>query len=83
MCPDCQSGSEWLAELDHCERCASEQLSRILGETICRSCGHTPAGARRTDAAPPAQRSAPSSAPGAVGLSAEVAAALDRMFHRR
>jgi hypothetical protein len=39
VCPDCQQGPQWLAELDHCTRCGSEQLARILGETLCRACG--------------------------------------------
>jgi hypothetical protein len=106
VCPDCQQGSQWLAELDHCTRCGSEQLARILGETLCRACGkqggsvESPlAGSATGSVELPEQRVAASGtgapagsavgtgapAGSAVGadLSAEVADALDRIFHRK
>ncbi|HKA67614.1 MAG TPA: hypothetical protein VKG85_00705 [Actinomycetes bacterium] len=114
VCPDCQQGPQWLAELDHCTRCGSEQLARILGETLCRACGKQGAaiGAPVADAAAgspsagsatgpvalPEQRAAasgaaasgsgagtgaPAGAAAGTDLSAEVADALDRIFHRK
>jgi hypothetical protein len=87
VCPDCQHGPEWLAELDHCAYCGSEQLARILGETLCRACGKqgssagSTTGVRGSDGAVelPEQRSES----GSSGLSTEVADALDRIFHRK
>ena len=84
VCPECQRGPEWLAELEHCVRCGSEQLTRVLGETLCRACGRSGAGLvadPRPAAELPEQRAAGVSS--AVGLSAEVADALDRIFHRK
>jgi hypothetical protein len=84
VCPDCQQGSQWLAELDHCSRCGSEQLARILGETLCRACGKQGGSVEL-----PEQRvasggaGAPAGAAVGTDLSAEVAEALDRMFHRK
>jgi len=118
VCPDCQQGAQWLSELDHCTRCGSEQLARILGETLCRSCGKQGAAAGSpalgtaagsSAAGTGAESQAADRATGAVGLpeqrvaaagtgaepgtpatavvgtdlSAEVADALDRIFHRK
>lgn len=41
VCPPCQrERPEWVARVDRCERCGSPRLSAILGEVVCRSCGH-------------------------------------------
>ena len=39
ICPDCQSGADWTADLDRCARCSSVHLVRRLGEVECRDCG--------------------------------------------
>ena len=39
ICPGCQDGADWLAELDRCAACASIRLIRRLGEVECRDCG--------------------------------------------
>lgn len=103
VCPDCQQGPQWLAELDQCSRCGSEQLARILGETLCRACGKQgPAAGSPTAGTAalqvargatgsvelPEQRAAagtatPAAAVAGTDLSAEVADALDRIFHRK
>lgn len=89
VCPDCQHEPAWTTELDHCRRCGSEQLIRVLGETVCRGCGENQGGALLgagldQQVELPEQRvGAGSGPPGAPGLSDEVAAALDRMFHRK
>lgn len=72
ICPDCQRGRDWTAELDRCPACASTMLVRALGETTCRACGATVP----DDAAPvPVQQ-------GASGLSADVAAAIERLLRQ-
>jgi hypothetical protein len=41
ICPVCQSERpEWISMLDRCERCSSPRLSLMLGEVVCRQCGH-------------------------------------------
>lgn len=72
VCPDCQHGRDWRADLDRCAECASTALVRRLGEITCRSCGHL-------TAAPQETRPAPSDG---SELRDEVAAALDRLFGR-
>lgn len=52
ICPECQHGPDWTAELDACRACGSTALYRALGETACRACGVTgsvtsPAGEER------------------------------------
>ena len=74
ICPDCQRGSEWTAELDRCASCGSTVLVRVLGETTCRACGRTgdPVPASPGDAGAPGTGSP-------AGLADEVAAALERL----
>ena len=69
VCPDCQRGRDWQAELDHCDECGSAQLVRVLGDTRCKACGHITA-----DGAP--DRAAPRD----EGLAADVSDALARRF---
>jgi hypothetical protein len=40
ICPGCQAGGEWVADLDRCQVCASIRLVRRLGEVECRDCGN-------------------------------------------
>jgi len=76
ICPDCQAGHDWAAELDRCRTCGSGHLVRRLGEVECRDCGqvHEPASA--------ATGPIPAAAP-APGLAEEVAQALDRVLAPR
>ncbi|MFC6884705.1 MULTISPECIES: hypothetical protein [Actinomadura] len=82
VCPGCQSGRDWAADLDGCAACGSTALVSRLGEIECRDCGHTreavPAGP--ADSAGLVRSGAP---PGDGGLSEEVAAALTRVLRRR
>src|SRR5438105_2514347 len=74
VCPDCQREHDWTSDLDRCPSCGSTSLTRALGETTCKTCGTVAAsGEGRGE---PMHESAP-------GLSDEVAAALERAFHRR
>jgi hypothetical protein len=41
VCPSCQSRPDWADTLDRCESCGSTRLSAMLGEVVCRACGHT------------------------------------------
>lgn len=42
ICPSCQvDRPEWESRLDRCEECGSTRLSAMLGDVICRACGHT------------------------------------------
>ena len=78
ICPDCQRGRDWTAELDTCPRCSSTALVRSLGETECRGCGAAGVAAVPAPVAQPAGRSVEERA----ALAADVAAALDRIFGR-
>lgn len=75
ICPACQSGRDWQADLDACGRCSSTHLVCRLGEIECRTCG--------------AVRPAPSDTRSTVDLdtdtvlSDEVTRALDRILHGR
>ena len=41
VCPECQAERpNWADALDRCEECGSTRLSAMLGEVICRQCGH-------------------------------------------
>jgi len=41
VCPSCQdTRADWAAALDRCERCGGTRLSAMLGEVVCRACGH-------------------------------------------
>ena len=72
VCPVCQRGRDWAAELDRCPACGSTMLARALGETTCRACGTVVA---RGGAPAPQPADAP-------GLAADVEAALERVLGR-
>ena len=41
ICPTCQSDRpDWAASLDTCQQCGAIRLSAMLGEAVCRACGH-------------------------------------------
>lgn len=41
ICPRCQEERpDWVVQLDRCERCGATRLSVMLGEVVCRACGH-------------------------------------------
>jgi hypothetical protein len=71
ICPDCQSGRDWVADLDRCPVCSGVRLVRRLGEVECKGCGNVAASAT----APAAPATGPAS-----GLAEEVAQALDRVL---
>ena len=72
ICPACQSGRDWTADLDRCAACAGVRLVRRLGEVECKDCGHV--------AGPSESDSPDESAEAASGLAEEVARALDRVL---
>jgi hypothetical protein len=77
ICPDCQSGRDWAADLDRCAVCSGMRLVRRLGEVECKDCGHV----RVPDAPEVATATRGAPVPGeAPGLAEEVAAALDRVL---
>jgi ribosomal protein L40E len=89
VCPRCQAGRDWTADLDACPRCGSTALVRTLGETSCRGCGASPVtpvpvgervGAGAAGAAVPA--ASVEVPPERAALAAEVAAAIDRVLAR-
>ena len=42
VCPACQTEHEdWASRLDRCEACGSTRLSAMLGQVVCRACGHS------------------------------------------
>jgi hypothetical protein len=85
VCPDCQEEGEWRSEVDHCGRCQSIELVRMLGETLCRSCGATMDASAPLVPEPRSRQERGGQSPSPLtppGLSEEVAAALDRMFQR-
>jgi hypothetical protein len=42
ICPACQrERPDWAAGLDRCVACGGTRLSAMLGEVVCRVCGHT------------------------------------------
>ena len=75
ICPACQQGRDWADDLDRCARCGSTMLVRVLGETRCRACG--------VASVVSGDDSNAHSEPPTSDLSAEVAAALDRLFAHR
>jgi hypothetical protein len=77
VCPACQAGHDWQADLDRCARCGSARLVRRLGEIECRDCGLV------VPPDEPAQAGPGSAASAAPGLAEEVALALDRVLGRR
>jgi hypothetical protein len=74
VCPACQAGHDWTADLARCAACESTVLVCRLGEIECRDCGHV-----RTAQPSPDTLLTTTSAP---GLSEEVAAALSRVLRR-
>ena len=77
ICPECQSGRDWAAELDRCAVCSGVRLVRRLGEVECKACGHV----QGPDAPDVATSAATAAGPGtAPGLAEEVARALDRVL---
>ena len=77
ICPECQSGRDWAADLDRCAVCSGVWLVRRLGEVECKDCGHV----RVSDAPEVATATAAAPGPvGAPGLAEEVARALDRVL---
>ncbi|MFN2544572.1 MAG: hypothetical protein ABR600_08400 [Actinomycetota bacterium] len=41
ICPVCQAErGDWSAGLDRCQECGAIRLSAMLGEVVCRACGH-------------------------------------------
>jgi hypothetical protein len=76
ICPACQTGRDWAADLDHCAACSGVHLVRRLGEVECRDCGHV-----AQPAAAAGAQAGREPAPGkAAGLAEEVAQALDRVL---
>jgi hypothetical protein len=42
VCPQCQAERpDWTQSLDRCQECGAIRLSAMLGEIVCRACGHT------------------------------------------
>ena len=42
VCPECQRDVPgWADGLDRCAVCGGTRLSAMLGEVVCRACGHT------------------------------------------
>ena len=42
ICPACQADRpDWASSLDRCEACGGTRLSAMLGEVVCRACGHS------------------------------------------
>ena len=41
VCPRCQEDRpDWAVVLDRCEACGATRLSAMLGQIVCRACGH-------------------------------------------
>ena len=41
VCPSCQEERpDWSVQLDRCEACGATRLSAMLGQVVCRACGH-------------------------------------------
>lgn len=75
VCPDCQLGRDWTAELDSCSSCRSTMLQKSLGETTCRACGFVGAGSG-------AMGSDAGASAGMSELADDVAAAIARILSR-
>jgi ribosomal protein L40E len=83
VCPGCQAAGDWTADLDKCRRCGSVHLVRRLGEVECRDCGATIPPVPESGEPPVTVRLPDLSATGrALGLSEEVALALERVLRR-
>jgi hypothetical protein len=76
ICPRCQSGRDWRADLDKCPVCRSAHLVRRLGEAECRDCGAVGTSVL------PAGHGAVVSNDVAAGLAEEVEQALARVLRR-
>jgi hypothetical protein len=45
VCPECQRDTpDWADRLDRCDVCSSTRLSAMLGQIVCRACGHAKTG---------------------------------------
>ena len=80
ICPECQNGRDWTADLAHCAACGSARLVRVLGNTQCKNCGAEDQVLTETvpgTEIPATSRSA------ATTLSEDVHAALERHFGQR
>jgi hypothetical protein len=52
VCPTCQEERpDWAVQLDRCEVCGGTRLSVMLGEVVCRACGHIRGQRRSVEAA--------------------------------
>jgi len=80
VCPDCQNGRDWTADLAHCAACGSARLARALGSTQCKDCG---AEDQVTAEAAAAAENPAESRSGVTTLSEDVHAALERHFGQR
>ena len=41
VCPRCQQERpDWAIMLDRCDACGATRLSAMLGQVVCRACGH-------------------------------------------
>ena len=83
ICPACQHGRDWTADLAHCASCGSSRLARALGSTECKDCGAVDEVVPET----PAETEPPGPGPDvgaaeAATLAEDVRAALERQFGR-
>ncbi|HET9899319.1 MAG TPA: hypothetical protein VFQ44_30705 [Streptosporangiaceae bacterium] len=78
ICPGCQSGGEFVTDLDRCTVCASVRLVRRLGEVECRDCGAVGAGSAAASATEEITMGVADAAP--PGLAEEVEQALTRVL---
>jgi hypothetical protein len=81
ICPTCQSGGEWVADLDRCEVCASIRLVRRLGEAECRDCGNVGAPATVSSAA--GITATAGEGRSSAGLAEEVEQAIAKVLRRK
>lgn len=77
ICPQCQSGRDWTADLAHCGACGSPRLARALGTTHCKDCG---AEDQVSSEGVSDSAGTPESRSGVTTLSEDVHAALERHF---
>jgi ribosomal protein L37AE/L43A len=75
VCPDCARKPGWDSAADRCPSCGSSALSKTLGVCRCRACGATTSAGGDAAVRVDGPRSA-------SDLSAEVDAALNRIFGR-
>ena len=79
ICPGCQAGRDWQADLDRCAQCGSTRLVRRLGEIECRQCRFV---ASPDEAGETGLAGADPGAGTSPGLAEEVALALERVLGR-